>query len=92
MPDSADCDVISRCKVLGQAAFIMGQTSRCCIICPMPQSQVSGSFGNPHFNIERQSLVLVQIKRHLGGIIGIADFLNELNFVNDQTHESVAYR
>ena len=31
--------------------FIMGQTSRCCMVCLMPQSQVSGSLENPHFNM-----------------------------------------
>ena len=30
---------------------IMGQTSRCCMICRMPQSQVSCSVENPHFNM-----------------------------------------
>ena len=30
---------------------IMGQTSRCCIVCLMPQSQVSGSLENSHFNM-----------------------------------------
>ena len=30
---------------------IMGQTSRCCMVCLMPQSQVSGSVENPHFNM-----------------------------------------
>ena len=34
-----------------QAVSIMGQTSRCCMICLMPQSQVSGSVENPHFNM-----------------------------------------
>ena len=34
-----------------QAVSIMGQTSRCCIVCLMPQSQVSGSLENPHFNM-----------------------------------------
>ena len=29
----------------------MGQTSRCCMVCLMPQSQVSASFENPHFNM-----------------------------------------
>ena len=27
-----------------QAVSIMGQTSRCCMVCLMPQSQVSGTF------------------------------------------------
>ena len=30
---------------------IMGQTSRCCMACLMPQSQVSCSFENPHFDM-----------------------------------------
>ena len=30
---------------------IMGQTSRCCMVCLMPQSQVSGSVENPHVNM-----------------------------------------
>ena len=30
---------------------IMGQTSRCCMVCLMPQSQVSCSVENPHFNM-----------------------------------------
>ena len=33
-----------------QAVPIMGQTSRCCMVCLMQQSQVSGSLENPHFN------------------------------------------
>ena len=33
------------------AVPIMGQTSRCCVVCLMPQSQVSGSLENPHFNM-----------------------------------------
>ena len=34
-----------------QAVSIMGETSRCCMVCLMPQSQVSGSLENPHFNM-----------------------------------------
>ena len=30
---------------------IMGQTSRCCMVCLIPQSQVSCSLENPHFNM-----------------------------------------
>ena len=30
---------------------IMGQTSRCCMVCLMPQSQVSCSVENPHLNM-----------------------------------------
>ena len=30
---------------------IMGQTSRCCMVCLMPQSHVSCSLENPHFNM-----------------------------------------
>ena len=39
---------------------IMGQTSRCCMVCLMPQSQVSCSLENPHFNmftLERPTFV-----------------------------------
>ena len=31
--------------------FIMGQTSRCCMVCLMSQSQVSVSFEYPHFDM-----------------------------------------
>ena len=34
-----------------QPVSIMGQTSRCCMVCLMPQSQVSCSLGTPHFNM-----------------------------------------
>ena len=34
-----------------QAVSIMGQTSRCCMVCLKPQSHVSCSLGNPHFNM-----------------------------------------
>ena len=34
-----------------QAVFLMGQTSRCCMVCLMPQSQVSVSFEYPHFGM-----------------------------------------
>ena len=34
-----------------QAVSIMGQTSRCCMVCLMPQSHVSCSMENPHFSI-----------------------------------------
>ena len=34
-----------------QTVFIMGQNSRYCMVCLMPQSQVSGSLENPHFNM-----------------------------------------
>ena len=34
-----------------QAVFIMGQTSRCCMVCLMPQSRVSVSFEYPHFDM-----------------------------------------
>ena len=34
-----------------QTVSIMGQTSRCCMVCLMPQSQVSCSLENPHFNM-----------------------------------------
>ena len=34
-----------------QAVSIMGQTSRCCMVCLVPQSQVSCSLENHHFNM-----------------------------------------
>ena len=34
-----------------QTVFIMGQINRCCLVCLMPQSQVSVSFEYPHFNM-----------------------------------------
>ena len=34
-----------------QAVSIMGQTSRCCMVCLMPQSHVSCSLENPHINM-----------------------------------------
>ena len=34
-----------------QAVSIVGQTSRCCMVCLMPQSHVSCSLETPHFNI-----------------------------------------
>ena len=34
-----------------QAVSIMGQTSRCCMVCLMTQSHVSCSLENPHFNM-----------------------------------------
>ena len=34
-----------------QAVSIMGHTSRCCMVCLMPQSQVSVSFEYPHFDM-----------------------------------------
>ena len=34
-----------------QAVFIMGQTSRCCMVCRMPQSQASALFEIPYFNM-----------------------------------------
>ena len=52
MLGTADGDAVSRCQVLGeQAVSIMGQTSMCCMVCLMPQSHVSCSLENPHFNI-----------------------------------------
>ena len=39
-----------------QAVSIMGHTSRCCMVCLMPQSQVYCSFENPHFNMFTLSL------------------------------------
>ena len=33
------------------AEFIMGKTSRCYMVCLMPQSHVSASFEKPHFNM-----------------------------------------
>ena len=43
-----------------QAVFIIWQTSRCCMVYLMPQSQVSGSFEYPHlgtFNLHRPTYV-----------------------------------
>ena len=34
-----------------QVVSIMGQTSKYCMVCLMPQSQVSCSVENPHFNM-----------------------------------------
>ena len=34
-----------------QTVFIMGQTSRCCMVYLMPQSQISCSLENPSFNM-----------------------------------------
>ena len=53
MPGTADGDaVIAFVRSWGeQAVSIMGQTSRCCMVCLMPQSHVSGSLENPHFNM-----------------------------------------
>ena len=34
--------------------FIMGQTSRCCMVCLMPQSHVSSSLENLHFNMVKK--------------------------------------
>ena len=58
MPGTADGDVVSRCQVLGeQAVSLMGQTSRCCMVCLMPQSQVSGSLEKNHFNMFTFSVI-----------------------------------
>ena len=35
----------------GQTVCIVGQTSRCCMVCLMPQSQVSCSLDNPQCNM-----------------------------------------
>ena len=44
MPDTADGDAISRWQVLSRACSIYhGKTRRCCMVCLMPQSQVSVS-------------------------------------------------
>ena len=54
MPGTADGDVVSRWQALGESRQCPswgGQTSRCCMVCLMSQSQVSGSLGNPHFNM-----------------------------------------
>ena len=52
MPGTSDGDPISRCRYwVDQAVFIMGQTSRCCLVCLMPQSQVSISFEYPDFDM-----------------------------------------
>ena len=50
MLGTADGDAVSRCQVFGRAGSV-GQTSRCCMLCLMPQSHVSCSLENPHFNI-----------------------------------------
>ena len=42
--------VVVRSRV-EEAVFIMGQTSRCCMVCLMPQSQVTVSFEYPHFDM-----------------------------------------
>ena len=48
-----------------QAVFIMGQTSRCCMVCLMPQSQVSCSFEYSQlsmFNLDRPSCVCNRLR------------------------------
>ena len=47
MRGTGDGDAISRCKVLSRAGSVH-QTSRCCMVCLMPQSQISGSFEYNH--------------------------------------------
>ena len=45
-------EAISRCQVpSGKCIVHHGLTSACCMVCLVPQSQVSGSFENPHFNM-----------------------------------------
>ena len=54
IPGTADGDVVSRWQALGESRQCPswgGQTSRCCMVCLMPQSQVSCSLENPHFNM-----------------------------------------
>ena len=52
MHGTADGDAVSRCQVWGeQAVSIMEQTSRSCMVYLMPQSHVSCSLENPHFNM-----------------------------------------
>ena len=53
MSGTADGDATSHChrSLVGQAVFIVGQTSRCCMVCLMPQSQYSASLEHPHFNM-----------------------------------------
>ena len=53
IPGTADGDVVSRWQALGRADSVHhgGQPCRCCMVCLMPQSQVSCSLENPHFNM-----------------------------------------
>ena len=61
-----------------QTMSIMGQTSRCCIVCLMPQSHVSCSLENPHFNMftldrptcVRNQLSAFQVVQGLSALIG----------------------
>ena len=46
-------DAVSRCQVMGRAGSVhhgANHGSRCCMVCLMPQSHVSCSLENPHFN------------------------------------------
>ena len=36
MSGTADGDAVSHCQVMRRAVSIMGQTSRCCMVCLMP--------------------------------------------------------
>ena len=58
MPGTADGDaVIAFVRSWGeQAESIVGQTSRCCMVCLMPLSQVSYSLENPHFSLTGQAV------------------------------------
>ena len=53
IPGTADGDVVSRWQALGESRPCpsWGGTSRCCMVCLMPQPQVSCSLENPHFNM-----------------------------------------
>ena len=56
-----------------QAVYIMGQTSRCCMVCLMPQSQVSGSFEYPDmsmFALDRPTCV----RNQLGAFLVVQGF------------------
>ena len=49
------------------AVFITEQTSRCCMVCLMPKSQVSCSFENPYFNmftLDRPTCVRNRLSAH----------------------------
>ena len=62
MPGTADGDAVDRYQILGRAGSgsIMGQTSRCCMVCLMPQSHVSVTFVYAHlrmFTFDRPTCV-----------------------------------
>ena len=54
MLGTADGDAVSHCQVMGRACSVhhgADHGSRCCMVCLMPQSHISCSLENPHFNI-----------------------------------------